>query len=33
MFHNKVINRFLNILRGKVPLSLNLNDTIIVYGL
>ena len=28
MFHKKVINRFLNNLRGKLPLSLNFNDTI-----
>ena len=33
MFHNKVINRFLNNLRGKLPLSLNFNDTIIVCQL
>ena len=33
MFHNKVINRFLNNLGGKMPLSLNFNDTIIVCQL
>ena len=33
MFHNKVINRFLNNLRGKLPLSLKFNDTIIVCQL
>ena len=33
MFHNKVINRLLNNLRGKLPLGLNFNDTIIVCQL
>ena len=33
MFHKKVINRFLNNLRGKLPLSLNFNNTIVVCQL